>query len=471
MFHKKSLVTLALALPLALALTSCGGDVTPTTVPAPTATTAAAAAPTDTTAPAADTPTTAMAADTATTAASSGSTGGITGDSNLSGSVTFWTTYNTVSPEMDTFNNTIVPAFKKLYPNVTVNVQGFPDTDLRQKILTAIAGGQTPDLARADIVQVPEFAEIGALAALDTEMSDFDTIKGTVFEGPLSSNFYKGHYYGLPLDTNTRVLIYNNEVFAKAGITTPPTTFEEMKADCDKVKALGEADTYCYAEGGTGAWSILPWIWSNGGDITDPTYSKATGYLNGAATVGAITMLKSMLDDKTLSPSILGNGIATSDALGKAQSATILDGPWMVGIFASQFPDLKIGFAPVPAGPGGSVSVVGGEDIVMFEQSQNKPAAEAFMRYMLSNDPQLALGKVGQMPVLKSLSNNPDLPAYYSTFQTQLATAKARTPSPSWSKIDDAINGAALQALKGEKTPQQAMDEAAATVDGLLAAK
>ena len=86
-------------------------------------------------------------------------------------------------------------------------------------------------------------------------------------------------------------------------------------------------------------------------------------------------MLKSMLDDKTLSPGILGNGIATSDAIGKAQTATILDGPWMPPIFQKQFPDLKFGMAPMPAGPGGSVSVVGGEDIVMFEQSQNKPAA------------------------------------------------------------------------------------------------
>ncbi|MEP6776134.1 MAG: extracellular solute-binding protein, partial [Chloroflexota bacterium] len=193
-------------------------------------------------------------------------------------------------------------------------------------------------------------AEIGALAPLDTEMPDFNKIKDTVYPGPLSSNVYKGHYYGLPLDTNTRVLIYNKDVFASAGITTPPKTFDEMKADCDKVKALGKADTYCYAEGGTGSWSVLPWIWSNGGDVTNPDYTKATGYLNGAATVGAVTLLKSMLDDKTLSPGILGNGIATSDAIGKAQTATILDGPWMPPIFQKQFPDLKFGMAAMPSG-------------------------------------------------------------------------------------------------------------------------
>ncbi len=458
MFRRKTLSTLALAIPLALALSSCGGDATPTTVPAaPAATATTAAAPAGATA-------------TKATTSSATATTGSAAD-NLSGTVTFWTTYNTVSPEMDTFNNTIVPAFLKLHPNVTVKVEAYPDVDLRQKILTAIAGGQTPDLARADIVQVPEFAEIGALAPLDTEMPDFSKIKDTVYPGPLSSNVYKGHYYGLPLDTNTRVLIYNKDVFASAGITTPPKTFDDMKAACDKVKALGKADTYCYAEGGTGSWSVLPWIWSNGGDITNADYTKATGFLNGPGTVGAVTLLKSMLDDKILSPGILGNGIATSDAIGKAQTATILDGPWMPPIFQKQFPDLKFGMSAMPSGPGGSVSVVGGEDIVMFEQSQNKPAAMEFMRYMLSNDPQLALGKVGQMPVIKSLSGSKDLPDYYSVFQTQLASAKARTPSPAWPKIDDAVTGAVLQALKGEKTPQAALDEAAATVDGLLAGK
>ncbi|MEP6775741.1 MAG: extracellular solute-binding protein, partial [Chloroflexota bacterium] len=128
MFRRKTLSTLALAIPLALVLSSCGGDATPTTAPAATATKAAAAP--------------AATATTATTSAATATTGAAA--DNLSGTVTFWTTYNTVSPEMDTFNNTIVPAFLKLHPNVTVKVEAYPDVDLRQKILTAIAGGQTP---------------------------------------------------------------------------------------------------------------------------------------------------------------------------------------------------------------------------------------------------------------------------------------------------------------------------------------
>ncbi len=206
----------------------------------------------------------------------------------------------------------------------------------------------------------------------------------------------------------------------------------DFVAACAKIKALNKADTFCYAEGGTGAWNVLPWIWSEGGSITDPTFTKATGYLNSKGTVAAVTMLRDMLKDGTLSPSILGGGLQTSEAIGKNQVGMIVDGPWMPPIFKEQFPDLKYDLAPIPSGDGGSSSVVGGEDIVMFDKSQNKDAALAFMKFVLEEPQQIAMGKSGQMPVLKSLTGNKDLPDYFAVFQKQLETANPRTPSPAW---------------------------------------
>ena len=144
----------------------------------------------------------------------------------------------------------------------------------------------------------------------------------------------------------------------------------------------------------------------------------------------AVTMLKDWLDQGYLSPSILGGGTNTSDQFGNGQTATILEGPWMPGIFKNQFPELTFSFTAVPAGPAGSQSVVGGEDIVVFNTTENKDAALAFVRHMLSEESQLAMGKVGQMPVLSSLVGNPDLPDFYPTFMEQLKTANARTPVP-----------------------------------------
>ena len=185
--------------------------------------------------------------------------------------------------------------------------------------------------------------------------------------------------------------------------------------------------------------------------------------------MAAVTKLKEWLDKGYLSPSILGGGLATSEQFGSDKAAMILEGPWMPGIFKNQFPDLAYEYATVPAGPGGTASVVGGEDIVVFSSTQNKEAALAFTRFMVSEEAQIAMGKVGQMPVLTSLAASSELPDFYPMFQEQLKTAKARTPVPAWPKIDEAVSNAVLTALRGEATVQDALDEAATIVDALLA--
>lgn len=455
----------ALTLVFMLLLSACGGTPTVSSSPVPNASepTAAPAASQATTAPAATTEAAVATAPAATTAAPTAAA-----TDALSGNVVYWTAYNTVSPEFKTLTEQIIPAFQKQHPDVSIDAQAIPYDDLRKKLVAAIAGGETPDLLRSDIVWVPEFAEQGALAKLDEALPDFASLKDGFYAGPLATNFYKDHYYGLPLDTNTRVIFYNMDVFKAAGISEPPKTFADFAADCGKIKALNKADTFCYAEGGTGAWNVLPWIWSAGGNITDPTFSKATGYLNSEGTVAAVTMLRDMLKDGTLSPSIMGGGLQTSEAIGTNQVGMIIDGPWMPPIFQAQYPDLKSGFTPMVSGDGGSSSVVGGENIVMFDKTQNKDASLAFMRFLLEEPQQIAMGKTGQMPVLRSLSGNKELPEYFATFQKQLETANPRTPSPAWPKIDDAINTAVQEVLRGEKEPQAALDEAATTVDQLL---
>ncbi|HEY3334968.1 MAG TPA: extracellular solute-binding protein [Candidatus Limnocylindrales bacterium] len=387
----------------------------------------------------------------------------------ITGTVTFWNGYAADGDEIKTFTDTVLPAFNKLYPNVKVEHQEIPYDDLRQKLVTGLAGGTLPDVLRADIIWVPEFANQDALLPLDTEMSDFSSIADTVFAGPLSTNKWKDHYYGLPLDTNTRILFLNDKVLADAGVAAAPTTVDDFEAAAKQVQDKLGKKVFAYAEGGTGAWSVLPWIWSFGGGISNEAITSADGVLNGPGTVAAVTKLKEWLDKGYLSPSILGGGTATSEQFGGNTTATIIEGPWMPGIFKNQFPDLKFSYATIPAGPGGSQSVVGGENIVVFKNTQNKDASLAFTRFMLSEEAQLAMGKIGQMPVLTSLAGNAGLPDYYPTFQKQLETANARTPSPAWPKIDEAISNAVLKALRGDMEVQAAMDEAAKTVDGLLA--
>jgi multiple sugar transport system substrate-binding protein len=378
--------------------------------------------------------------------------------------ISFWHAYNPVETEM--MDGTVIPAFEAAYPDIKVESVNVPYDQFRRKLLTAIAGGTAPDLIRADIIWVPEFADMGALARLDEVMADFDEYKEAVFPGPLSTNYLNGHYYGLPLDTNTRVLVYNIGMFEDAGIAGPPETMDDFLDACEKIKALGE-DKYCFADGGTYAWAVNPWIWSFGGDVTDPDITVASGYLDGPDTKVAYEFLKNLVDMGYMHPGILGGGVDTWGGFGNNEIAMILEGPWFPPFFGM---DTAYDFALMPAGPAGHISVVGGEDIVMFQQSKNKEAAAEFIRFLLSEEIQLTLSEVGQMPVIKSALATETIQnhEFFGIFLEQLETAKARTPHPNWNKIEETYTLAGGVFLLGEMSFEEALGEAATTIDGLL---
>lgn len=384
--------------------------------------------------------------------------------------ITFWHAYSTHEYEM--LEKTLIPMFEKVYPNIKVKSIQIPYDQLHQKILTSAAGGIVPDVMRADIIWVPEFAELGLLVPLNREFPDeFNKLKMYMLPGPLSTNLWKGEYYGLPLDTNTRILFWNKPLFDAAGLKNPPVTWEDFAIACEILtkKEGGQIVQWGFAESGTDPWHILPWIWSGGGDVTDSKVTRASGYINSPASVAALTFLVDLFKKGYISPSLLGGGLGTFEGFAQGKYGMIIDGPWTYPIFEGQYPKVKLYPALIPAKKA-SISVVGGEDIVLFAQSKYKKEAWEFVKFMLSKTAQLKMAETGQMPVLKTITEEEltKIKPYYGTFLRQLKTAKARTPHPAWPKIQDILNTQFAAAFKGDKTPKQALDEAAIKIDALI---
>ena len=158
-------------------------------------------------------------------------------------------------------------------------------------------------------------------------MSTQKKLAERVFPGPLSTNFYDGHYYGLPLDTNTRIFFWNQYLYAEAGLEAPPATMDELAAQCEAVTAMGD-EYYIFSDGGTYGWAILPWIWSFGGDITDAEITMASGYLNSEGTVAAFEWLTFATDAfrMPLSPFLkrLSKGMGRYDVFPSRRLARLL---------------------------------------------------------------------------------------------------------------------------------------------------
>lgn len=382
--------------------------------------------------------------------------------------VTFWHAYSSDGPETHRLTKVLIPRFQKTHPGITVKSVAIPYDDLHQKLVTAVAGGQLPDLVRSDIIWVPELANLGVLEPLNKRLKDFKALSAKVFPGPLATNYWKGNHYGLPLDTNTRTYNYSPAALQAAGLSAPPKNFAELKSMAAAAKAKG---LFLYAESGTSGWNLLPWIWSAGGSLTNKSYTKASGFLNGPKSVAGIQMLVDLYKAGQMPNIILGGsgGLGTYDGINQKKYVSTLDGPWMFAIFAAAFKDTQIAGTTIPAGPGGSVSVVGGEDIVMTKSSKNKAAAGEFIRFMLSPWAQIQMARAGQMPVLKGLEKQlVKIHAYYALYLKQIANARPRTPTPKWPQIDKVLETELAKAFKGDLTVQQALDSAAKQIDGLL---
>ncbi|HEY2042391.1 MAG TPA: extracellular solute-binding protein [Jatrophihabitans sp.] len=384
--------------------------------------------------------------------------------------LTFWGTYGNGGnkAQTDALSQSIIPAFEKANPTIKINYVDIPYDSLLQKLTTSAAGGQLPDLVRSDIGWVPKFAALKVFAQLDGTLSNFDTLSADNYPGSLATNKYNSHYYGLPLDTNTRVLISNSTALSSAGIAAPPATFDELKTDAAKLAAKKVS---VFADSGLQGWNVYPWIWSAGGEVTSPDLSKATGYLNSPSSVAGVQMLVDLYKSGAIPNLIIGNkgAIQTSDGLPKAKYANILDGPWMQAIWQGQYPKFAPVYSQVPAGPGGSISVVGGEDINMTTASKHQAAALKFIQFTQTADYQIAMAKTGQMSVVKSLDSQEaaTVPAF-APYIKQLQTARPRPSVPEAPAIDTALQNELTKAFQGSESVQDALTKAAATIDGLL---
>lgn len=392
------------------------------------------------------------------------------GSSSSPVTLTMWGTYGNGgnTAQTDVLTKTLIPSFEASHPGVTVEYIDIPYDSLKQKLTTGAAGDELPDLVRADIGWVPQFAELGVFAALDTSMDDFQELADATYPGSLATNAWDGHYYGLPLDTNTRVLVTSQKALDAAGMSTPPATFDDLTAMATKLKGTGIS---VFADSGLQGWNILPWIWSGGGEITDKELTKASGYLDSNKSVAAVQMLADLYADGAIPNLLTGNtgATSTSDGLPGGQYATILDGPWMQDIWKGQYPDFTPIYSPVPAGDGGSISVVGGEDIVVTATSKHQEAAADFVRFTQGEEFQLAMAKVGQMTVITALGDKEAAIApFYETFATQLTTARSRLAIPQSSEVDTILSTELTPAIEGKVPVKEALTSAAKQIDALL---
>ena len=382
--------------------------------------------------------------------------------------INFWHHYSAQSAENETLMNVLIPAFEAENPGIKVNAVSHEWAELHDKVLVSANSNALPDVARCDIAWLPEFQKMGILVALDEEMPNFAEVSGKLLDSAMSTAIINGHYYALALNTNSKIVFYNKAMLEAAGVSIPATMEEWIEA----VKKLSGENSkgqqvWGWNEPALAGWNICPFIWSFGGALTNEDQTIATGYINGPATVKAVETFAELVKAGAITGFNAGD-IPMTDGFGTGRYAMMLEGPWKSAELAGAYPDVAYGTAPIPAGEGGSISVLGGEDIAMFN-TPNKEAAWKFMQFMTGEYAETEMAKCGQIPVNRAaLESDTVKAADYAPFIEAIQTAKARPTVAAWSEMDNGLQVAMNAVVTGEKTAQEAMDELAVAWDALL---
>jgi len=376
--------------------------------------------------------------------------------------IEIWHTYS--DAEVKVFDEETIPAFEAAHPGIKVVSTKMPYDGLKQQVIAGVAGDAVPDLMRMDIIWVPEFAKQGALTAV-SDKNEFGAIQANLLPGPMRTNYYNGKYYGLPLNTNTKVAIYNRSALTSLG-AQPPKTFEELVALAERFKG---PEKWGLGVGGTSTWGQLPWFWSLGGRLTDDNYTRALGYLDSSGSIEALQTMVDLNRKGLIGPSLLGAEPNTWAGIQEGNYLMIDDGPWFYSILGQEAYEKTV-WEQFPKGKGGSVSVVGGENLVIFKGARHPEEAWTLMQYLLTDEPQLRMARTGLIPTTKSAGGNPELEdnELVQIYVKQLQTARPRTPHPNWEKISEAVGLAFESAYREKGTAERLLRETAQEIDGYL---
>ncbi|WEO94209.1 sugar ABC transporter substrate-binding protein [Streptomyces sp. FXJ1.172] len=387
----------------------------------------------------------------AATACGGGSaTGGGSNDSPRT--LTYWASNQGASIAVD--QQVLGPELDKFQKRtgIKVKLEVVPWSDLLNRILTATTSGQGPDVLNIGNTWSASLQATGALLPWDAK--NFAAIGGKDrFVGSaLGSTGAQGKDpAAVPLYSMAYALYYNKKIFADAGISQPPATWDELVADGKKIKAGGKS--VLGAEGGNLAENIhhvFVFAKQHGADFF--TADGKPGFTAPKVVDAVKSYVDLMAKDKV---------IPTGDAE-YAQNQSVSDfakGKQAMLLWQSASANLKsqgmsedaYGIAPVPVisgtpGTGTQVdSMVAGINLAVFKNTHNLDGATTFVKFMTSDEEQKILNKAySTIPPVKSAQTDPAFgtPAD-AVLKNTLATSAAALPQvASESQFETAVGTA-----------------------------
>jgi multiple sugar transport system substrate-binding protein len=347
-------------------------------------------------------------------------------------------------------------------------------TDVQQRVTNDIAAGTRSDLILTSYSGIRTYAEQGIAAQLDPYINDgsFDTSQ---FEPKvLQLGSQNGATYALPYGTSSLVLYYNQDVFNKAGISAPPTNYDEMMADAATIVKSGAAANGLVMNADSDNWRLQNILSTASASYMNTDETEVT--LASDESLGVLQNYYDMAKAGTLTT---GTDADVSDAFRRGDAGMILHSSANLKALTDNVTfDAKTTVVPLPDNGTRALPPAGPALVMTATDPRQQAATWRVMQELVSPQGSTTLTtNTGYVPLNKTAIADPAL------LGTVLKDEPNRQPA-----IDEAAdytswyawpgtNGVQINSiladdfgaiLAGTKTPKDAMTDATGKIEPLL---
>lgn len=394
---------------------------------------------------------------------------------DISGDLQFWHFWG--SPLRRSAIQRVIAQFNQEYPNIKVTETAVPFSDIWNKNLAAVAAGSgMPNVIVEDRPSLPQRAENNVESSLG-ELATRDGITGDAF-WPFTwkEATVDGVPYGLPYETDIRVIYYNKAAFTEAGLdpATPPKNWDDLwafsdkldKKDGNRLERIGFFPSF-------GNVGIDQWAWNNGGAWQDADFNPNFTL---PANVEALEWMKTWadrygFDNIQALQSTFGSGTQDGFMSGKVAMIVDIQGyTSQLNFFNPRFtlPDsdenLGYGVAPITPAPGQQpASLSGGFALSIPQGSDQTDASWEFIKYLTFVGQASWARDTYAMPTVEALAYDPVLAVSpnWEFFLDAMSYGRPKEYNPYYPNFTgDLLPPAQLAVLSGQQSAQDALADA-----------
>jgi multiple sugar transport system substrate-binding protein len=367
----------------------------------------------------------------------------------------------------DTDVKSMTEQFQKQNPGIKVNLTFVAYEALHDKIVAAAPAG-TYDTVLVDVIWPAEFASKKMIVDITDRFPESERSK--IFAGALKTTEYDGRYYGVPWILDTKYFFYNKKMLGEAGVS-PPDTWDAVVGAARSLKSKGVVEyplVWSWAQAEALICDYATLLGAYGGQFFDESGEPA---FNSGGGLQALEFMRMTLDEKLSNP-------ASTESLeedvrriiSQGEAAMALNWTYMFALAndpnESQVAG-QIDIAHTPKGPAGAPGVNGSMGIAISNGSQNQDAAWKYIQFMTSQKTQNQYAKLS-LPIWKSSYDQEEvvqaLPQVVPVAKEQLNDMILRPVVTNYNDVSHTLQVEIQQALTGDKSPKQALDDAANAV-------